>query len=166
MNFAKRLRVEPGAQVDLAGIDPSFHGEWSSAEDAKAELDRNLGRISVLQRKLYADRSHCLLVILQGIDGAGKDGTCWHVISAMDPEGVNVQGLAADPGRARPRSPLRRVHPHAPGRGRVAIFELLHYEDVLVVRVHKLVPKDVWEPRYDFINDWEKLLATTTTRPS
>ena len=83
MNLTKRLKVEPDSQVDLASIDPSFRGKWTSAEDAKAELERNLGRISTLQRKLYADRRHCLLIVLQGIDGAGKDGTCWHVISAM-----------------------------------------------------------------------------------
>jgi polyphosphate kinase 2 (PPK2 family) len=123
------------------------------------ELDRNRSRITALQRKLYADRRHSLLVVLQGIDGAGKDGTCWHVISAMDPEGVNVQGFKQPTEEERDHDFLWRVHPHAPGRGRVAIFNRSHYEDVLVVRVHKLVPKEVWKPRYDFINEWEKLVA-------
>ncbi len=113
-----------------------------------------------MQRKLYADRGHCLLIVLQGIDGAGKDGTCWHVMSAMDPEGVDVSGFKQPTPEEKDHDFLWRVHPHAPGRGRVAIFNRSHYEDVLVVRVHKLVPKDVWKPRYDFINDWEKLLAT------
>jgi len=97
--------------------------------------------------------------VLQGIDGAGKDGTCWHVISAMDPQGVNVTGFKQPTEEERDHDFLWRVHPHAPGRGRVAIFNRSHYEDVLVVRVHKLAPKKVWKPRYDFINDWEKLLA-------
>jgi PPK2 family polyphosphate:nucleotide phosphotransferase len=160
MNLTKRLRVEPGSKVDLAAIDPSFHGKWASAEAAKDELTSNIARITTLQRKLYADRRHCLLIVLQGIDGAGKDGTCWHVMSAMDPEGVDVSGFKQPTPEEKDHDFLWRVHPHAPGRGRVAIFNRSHYEDVLVVRVHKLVPKDVWKPRYDFINDWEKLLAT------
>jgi len=160
MNLTKRLKVGPGSQIKLSSIDPSFHGKWKSSEDAKAELDRNLARITSLQRKLYADRRHCLLVVLQGIDGAGKDGTCWHVISAMDPQGVRVQGFQQPTAEERDHDFLWRVHPHAPGRGRVAIFNRSHYEDVLVVRVHKLVPKHVWKPRYDFINEWERLLAT------
>ena len=160
MNLTKRLRVEPGSKVDLAAIDPSFHGKWASAEAAKDELTSNIARITTLQRKLYADRGHCLLIVLQGIDGAGKDGTCWHVMSAMDPEGVDVSGFKQPTPEEKDHDFLWRVHPHAPGRGRIAIFNRSHYEDVLVVRVHKLVPKDVWKPRYDFINDWEKLLAT------
>jgi polyphosphate kinase 2 (PPK2 family) len=115
MNLTKRLRVEPGSQVDLAGIDPSFHGKWSSAEAAKAELDGNLGRIAALQRKLYADRGHCLLIVLQGIDGAGKDGTCWHVMSAMDPQGVAVQGFKQPTPEEKGHDFLWRIHPHAPG---------------------------------------------------
>ena len=97
--------------------------------------------------------------MLQGIDGAGKDGTCWHVISAMDPQGVAVTGFKQPTAEERDHDFLWRVHPHAPGRGNVAIFNRSHYEDVLVVRVHKLAPKEMWKPRYDFINEWEKLLA-------
>ena len=159
MDLIKRLKVAPGSKARLASIDPSFHGKWKHSDDAKLELDRNLSRITALQRKLHADRRHSLLVVLQGIDGAGKDGSCWHVISAMDPQGVDVQGFKQPTQEEREHDFLWRVHPHAPGRGRVAIFNRSHYEDVLVVRVHKLVPKDVWKPRYDFINEWEKLLA-------
>jgi PPK2 family polyphosphate:nucleotide phosphotransferase len=160
MNLMKRLRVEPGSKVDLGKIDPGFHGKWNSHEEAKTEVGRNLQRISALQRKLYADRRHCLLVVLQGIDGAGKDGTCWHVMSAMDPQGVDVHGFKQPTLEEKDHDFLWRVHPRAPGRGRVAIFNRSHYEDVLVARVHKLVQKDVWKLRYDFINNWEKLLAT------
>jgi PPK2 family polyphosphate:nucleotide phosphotransferase len=160
MNLTKRLRVEPGSQVDLAAIDASFHAKWASAEAAKTEIESNLARITVLQRKLYADRGHCLLIVLQGIDGAGKDGTCWHVISAMDPQGVDVHGFKQPTSEEKDHDFLWRVHPHAPGRGRVAVFNRSYYEDVLIARVHKLVSKDVWKPRYDIINNWEKLLAT------
>jgi PPK2 family polyphosphate:nucleotide phosphotransferase len=159
MNLTKRLAVKPGSEVDLGAIDPAFHGKWKSEEDAKPELERNLSRITALQRKLYADRRHSLLVVLQGIDSAGKDGTCWHVISAMDPEGVHVQSFKQPTAEERDHDFLWRVHPHAPARGRVAVFNRSHYEDVLVARVHKLVAKDVWKPRYDFINEWEKLLT-------
>jgi PPK2 family polyphosphate:nucleotide phosphotransferase len=159
MNFTKRFAVKPGADVDLAAIDPAFHGKWKSVEDAKPELERNLSRITALQRKLYADSHHSLLVVLQGIDGAGKDGTCWHVISAMDPQGVNVQSFKQPTAEERGHDFLWRVHPHAPARGRIAVFNRSHYEDVLVARVHKLVAKEIWKARYDFINEWEKLLA-------
>jgi len=159
VNYKKHFRVEPGSKVDLKDIDPAFHGPHANQDDAAAELQHNLQRITKLQRALYADRSHSLLIVLQGIDGAGKDGTCWHVIQAMDPQGVNVTGFKQPTEEERDHDFLWRVHPHAPGRGRVAIFNRSHYEDVLIVRVHKLAPKKVWKPRYDFINDWEKLLA-------
>ena len=159
MNYNKRFRVEPGSKVDLEAIDPGFHGDHASHVEAAAELQHHLERITKEQRALYADRGHSLLIVLQGIDGAGKDGTCWHVISAMDPQGVEVMGFKQPTEEEKDHDFLWRVHPHAPGRGRVAIFNRSHYEDVLVVRVHKLAPKDVWKPRYDFINEWEKLLA-------
>jgi PPK2 family polyphosphate:nucleotide phosphotransferase len=159
VNLAKRLKVEPGSKVKLSDIDPDFHGAHKSEDEAKAELQHNLNRITELQRKLYADRRHCLLIVLQGIDGAGKDGTCWHVVSAMDPQGVSVTGFKQPSAEERDHDFLWRVHPHAPGLGQVAVFNRSHYEDVLVVRVHDLVPKHVWKQRYDFINDWERLLV-------
>ena len=93
MKFVKKFRVEPGSHVDLGSIDPGFHGDYANDAEAAQELQRNLTRITELQRKLYADRTHSLLIVLQGIDSAGKDGTCWHVISAMDPQGVQVTGF-------------------------------------------------------------------------
>jgi len=159
VNLTKRLKVEPGNRVKLSRIDPDFHGTHKSQDEAKDELQHNLSRITDLQRQLYADRHHCLLIVLQGIDGAGKDGTCWHVVSAMDPQGVNVVGFKQPTLEERDHDFLWRVHPHAPGLGRVAVFNRSHYEDVLVARVHKLVPKDVWKRRFKFINDWERLLV-------
>ncbi|ARN80755.1 polyphosphate kinase 2 family protein [Methylocystis bryophila] len=159
MNLEKRFRIEPGSSVDLSSFDAGFHGDYKNEADAAIDLQKHLHRISKLQRKLYADRGHALLVVLQGIDGAGKDGTCWHVISAMDPQGVEVRGFKQPTPEEKEHDFLWRVHAHAPQRGNVAIFNRSHYEDVLVVRVHELVPKDVWKPRYDFINEWERLLA-------
>ncbi len=159
MNLTRQLRVEPGSKVRLADIDPGFHGRHRSEKEAKSEMQGNLARITELQRKLYASSDHSLLVVLQGIDGAGKDGTCWHVMSAMDPQGVSVTGFKQPTAAERDHDFLWRVHPHAPGTGRVAIFNRSHYEDVLVVRVHGLAPKKIWKARYDHINAWERLLA-------
>jgi PPK2 family polyphosphate:nucleotide phosphotransferase len=159
VNLAKRLKVEPGTKIKLSDIDPNFHGTHESEDNAKTELQHNLKRITELQRKFYADRRHSLLIVLQGIDGAGKDGTCWHVVSAMDPQGVSVTGFKQPTAEERDHDFLWRVHPHAPGLGQVAVFNRSHYEDVLVVRVHDLVPKHVWKQRYEFINNWERLLV-------
>lgn len=159
MDFRKKLLVRPGKKFRLSDIDPDFHGSISSADDAAKMLDHYKDKLTAMQRLFYGDRSRALLIVLQGIDGAGKDGTCWHVISAMDPQGVKVQGFKQPTPEEKDHDFLWRVHPHAPGKGEVAVFNRSHYEDVLVARVHKLVPKNVWKARYDFINDWEKLLS-------
>ena len=165
MNFRKALCVKPGRKLRLADVAPDFHGQYMSEDDAKDELDRAKAKLTAMQRLFYGDRSRALLIVLQGIDGAGKDGTCWHVISAMDPQGVKVQGFKQPTPEERAHDFLWRVHPHAPAKGEVAVFNRSHYEDILVARVHKLVPKSVWRARYDFINQWEKLLheANDTT---
>ncbi len=108
---------------------------------------------------MYGDNRHSLLIVLQGLDAAGKDGVCWHVISGMDPQGCKVQGFKAPTAAEAAHDFLWRIHPHAPGKGEVAVFNRSHYEDVLVTRVHKLIPRKVWERRYDLINEWERLLA-------
>jgi PPK2 family polyphosphate:nucleotide phosphotransferase len=165
MNFRTALRVKPGLKLRLTDVDPDFHGQHMSEDDANDELDRAKAKLTAMQRLFYGDRSRALLIVLQGIDGAGKDGTCWHVISAMDPQGVKVQGFKQPTPEERAHDFLWRVHPHAPAKGEVAVFNRSHYEDILVARVHKLVPKSVWRARYDFINRWEKLLheANDTT---
>ncbi len=160
MDFRKKFRVKPGRKFRLSDIDPGFHGHHESEADAKQELDQTNAKLTNLQRLFYGDRSRALLIVLQGIDGAGKDGTCWHVISAMDPQGVKVQGFKQPTPEEHAHDFLWRVHPHAPAKGDVAVFNRSHYEDVLVVRVHKLVPKPVWQARYDLINQWEELLNT------
>jgi PPK2 family polyphosphate:nucleotide phosphotransferase len=122
-----------------------------------------VARITHLQYMLYAEKKHALLIVLQGIDAAGKDGTCWHVMTAMNPQGTSVTGFKQPTEEQRRHDFLWRVHPHAPGLGEVAIFNRSHYEDVLVVRVHGLAPKKVWSARYALINDFEKLLADSGT---
>ncbi|MGO9135483.1 MAG: PPK2 family polyphosphate kinase [Methylovirgula sp.] len=161
MDFRKKFLVEPGARIKLAHVDPDEHGSYQE-EEAEAELAHHKERISVLQRRLNADGSQALLIVLQGIDGAGKDGTCWHVINSMDPEGVGVTGFKEPTAEEKRHDFLWRVHPHAPAKGDIAVFNRSHYEDVLVARVHNLVPKKIWSQRYDFINEWERLIATET----
>ena len=100
-----------------------------------------------------------LFIVLQGIDVVGKDGTCWHVMAAMNPQGTYVKGFKQPTEEERLHDFLWRVHAHAPGLGQVGVFNRSHYEDVLVVRVHDLVPKSVWSRRYDLINDFEKMLT-------
>jgi PPK2 family polyphosphate:nucleotide phosphotransferase len=162
MDFRKALIVDPGSKVKLAAIDPGFHGKHDEAR-ARAALARDVARLTDLQYRLYAERKHALLVVLQGIDAAGKDGTVWHVMTAMNPQGTTVTGFKQPTEAERAHDFLWRVHAHAPGRGQVAIFNRSHYEDVLVARVHDLVPKAVWSKRYGQINAFEQLLADNGT---
>jgi PPK2 family polyphosphate:nucleotide phosphotransferase len=159
MDYRKKLIVEPGAKVRLKDIDPGWHGRHEDEKDAAGEIARHLDRIARQQRLLYGEKRHALLIVLQGIDAAGKDGVCWHVIKGMNPQGVSVTGFKQPTPEERAHDFLWRVHPHAPGLGQVAVFNRSHYEDVLVVRVHKMVAKSVWSTRYDRINEFERLLA-------
>jgi PPK2 family polyphosphate:nucleotide phosphotransferase len=159
MDLRKKLVVEPGSRVKLKEVDAGFRGDFASEQEAKEALARNVARLTELQQKLYGEKKHALLVVLQGIDAAGKDGTCWHVMTAMNPQGAYVKGFKQPTEEERLHDFLWRVHPHAPALGQVAVFNRSHYEDVLVVRVHELVPKEVWSKRYDRINEFEKLLT-------
>ena len=158
MNYTKKLIVEPGSKVRLREFDPAFHGKGAAEQNADEELAAAKTRLGELQRKMYGDNRHSLLIVLQGLDAAGKDGVCWHVIGGMDPQGCKVQGFKAPTAAEAAHDFLWRIHPHAPAKGEVAVFNRSHYEDVLVTRVHQLVPRKVWERRYDLINDWERLL--------
>jgi PPK2 family polyphosphate:nucleotide phosphotransferase len=161
MDYRKKLVVEPGSKVKLKAIDPGWHGKADGGEDATAALAAETERLTKLQYLLYAEKKHALLVVLQGIDAAGKDGTCWHVMTSMNPQGTTVVPFKEPTEAELAHDFLWRVHAHTPGRGQVAVFNRSHYEDVLVVRVHDLVPKAVWSKRYDQINAFEALLAAS-----
>lgn len=158
MDYRKKLIVEPGSKVQLKHLDPAWHGQHGSEKEAAEEIAKHLSSIADHQRLLYGEKRHALLIVLQGIDAAGKDGVCWHVIKGMNPQGVSVTGFKQPTPQELDHDFLWRVHPHTPGLGRVAVFNRSHYEDVLVARVHKLAPKSVWSPRYDRINEFEQLL--------
>lgn len=158
----RALRVEPGGRVDLERIDPgaTFGTDKDAAEPL---LQAGLERLGELQDRLWAEQQHCVLVVLQGIDAAGKDGTIRHVMSAFNPQGCTVTSFKVPTAIEAAHDYLWRVHARTPARGEIAIFNRSHYEDVLVVRVHELVPEDVWSRRYDQINEWERTLTQEGT---
>jgi PPK2 family polyphosphate:nucleotide phosphotransferase len=156
--LAQQLIVRPGARVQLARVDAgNTHGIEKA--DAEKRLEKNLERLSVLQYLLYAEARRSLLVVLQGIDAAGKDGTIRHVMSGMNPQGVTVTPFKVPEGAEKRHDYLWRVHQAVPEHGMIGIFNRSHYEDVLVVRVHGLVPKAVWQKRYQQIDDFERMLT-------
>jgi PPK2 family polyphosphate:nucleotide phosphotransferase len=164
MDYRKRFAVIPGSKVQLARIDPGFTGENGNRERAATETREQVARMERLQYRLYADASQSLLVVLQGLDAAGKDGTIRHLFSGMNPQGVSVFAFKEPTEPELEHDFLWRVHRHAPGNGEVVIYNRSHYEDVLVARVHKLVARQVWSKRYDLINAFEQMLAENRTR--
>jgi PPK2 family polyphosphate:nucleotide phosphotransferase len=157
-NLAGKLIVPQGSKVRLSDIDPAdTHGV--KKEEAADRLQKTLERLSVLQYLLYAEARRSLLVVLQGIDAAGKDGTIRHVMSGLNPQGVTVTSFKAPDGEEKRHDYLWRIHCAVPEHGKIGIFNRSHYEDVLIVRVHQLVPKEVWSKRYDHINDFERMLT-------
>jgi PPK2 family polyphosphate:nucleotide phosphotransferase len=161
-DLRSRLRVKPGTSVKLSRVDPSATHGYERA-DADAATERVLGRLSDLQERLWAEHRHKVLIVLQGIDAAGKGGTIEHVMGAFNPAGATVTSFKVPTQPEREHDYLWRVHQHTPGSGRIAVFDRSHYEEVLIVRVHELVPKDVWSTRYDHINAFERLLVDEGT---
>ncbi|MGC1585671.1 MAG: polyphosphate kinase 2 family protein [Rhodomicrobium sp.] len=164
MAYRKAFVVEPGSKVNLDKIDPSDTGKHVSHEKAKGEIERNLERLRKAQYLLYADAGQSVLIVLQGLDAAGKDGVIQHLFSGLNPQGVKVAKFGPPTPEEAAHDFLWRVHAKAPARGEMAIFNRSHYEDVLVTRVHKLVPKAAWSKRYELINNFEKLLHRAATR--
>ena len=163
MNYTEKFRVEPGSKVDLKKIDASYKNKHNTHEQALPEIEAYNLKLHDMQYLMYAESKHSLLICLQGRDAAGKDGTINHVLSAMNPQGCTVTGFKVPTVEELAHDFLWRYHKATPGKGHVAIFNRSHYEDVLVVRVHDLVPKDVWSKRYDHINNFEKLLYDNGT---
>jgi PPK2 family polyphosphate:nucleotide phosphotransferase len=157
-HLARQLLVTPGSKIKLADFDPgATYG--LDKESSAGRLAKNLERLSVLQYLLYAEGKRSLLVVLQGIDAGGKDGTIRHVMSGLNPQGVDVTSFKVPEGAEKRHDYLWRVHRAVPEWGKIGIFNRSHYEDVLVVRVHGLVPKSVWSERFDQINDFERMLG-------
>jgi PPK2 family polyphosphate:nucleotide phosphotransferase len=160
----KPQRIKPGAKVDLAKIDPAgtpgFKGGRKEAAEKLAALN---GRLEVLQEALWAEHRRQVLVVLQGMDTSGKDGTISHVFEGVNPLGVRVTAFKAPSPDELDHDFLWRIHARMPARGEIMIFNRSHYEDVLAARVRKLVPPAVWHRRFGQINDFERLLAESGT---
>jgi len=163
MKYSNKFRVEPGSKVKLDDIDASFTDTHESHQHALPEIEAYSQKLHDLQYLMYAEGKRSLLICLQGRDAAGKDGTINHVLGAMNPQGCTVTGFKVPSKEEAAHDFLWRYHKATPGTGQVGIFNRSHYEDVLVVRVHDLVPKPVWSKRYDHINNFEKLLCDNGT---
>jgi PPK2 family polyphosphate:nucleotide phosphotransferase len=157
-NLPERLRVRPGSHVSLKDSDADRVFGWEE-HAAESELQAIRPRLEKLHYELFADGRHALLVVFQGMDGGGKDGTIRNVISAFNAQGCTVTSFKAPTPEELAHDFLWRVHRHAPRRGEVAVFNRSHYEDVLVVRVRELVPRAQWQARYRQINEFESLLC-------
>ncbi len=160
----KRYTIEPGTKVDLDKFDPSdtsgFEGKDSDEQKESEKLNENLRG---LQEKLWAEHKAKVLIVLQGMDTAGKDGVIHRVFQGVNPQGVIVAHFGVPTQEDLDHAFLWRIHQHTPGKGEIVIFNRSHYESVLVERVHKMVPDHVWQRRYKEINDFEKLLADDDT---
>ncbi len=160
----ERHRVRPGTTVDLSQWDPDdtdgFQGSKAEAEERLSRLNKEL---SELQELLYAEHKHKVLIVLQAMDTGGKDSTIRHVFKGVNPQGVRIANFKVPTPEERDHDYLWRVHKQVPGRGEIVVFNRSHYEDVLVVRVHDIVPPNVWGKRYHHINEFEKTLAEEGT---
>jgi len=159
-NYLKKLMVKPDSKIRLKHFDPGYHGKHESRKSALPEIEENRQKMEALQYLMYAENKHSLLIVLQGLDAAGKDGVVRHVLTGMNPSGCVSVNFKQPTAKELAHDFLWRVHPLVPGKGSVTIFNRSHYEDVLVARVHGLVPEEVWSKRYDQINDFEQLIST------
>jgi PPK2 family polyphosphate:nucleotide phosphotransferase len=153
------MLIKPGTKVLLKELDPDDTGPYASAEEAEEPLRKQIDELIKLQNLLYAENRRSLLIILQGMDTSGKDGTIRHVMSGLSPLGVSVKAFKAPTEEELGHDFLWRVHKEVPRHGSIGIFNRSHYEDVLVVRVRELVPRNSWKARYEQINQFEKMLV-------
>lgn len=156
------LRVAAGTHLDLRKVDAAATFGHDKADAANAQAERE-AHLTDLQERLWAEGKHALLIVLQGIDAAGKDGTIGKVMDAFNPQGCSVTGFKVPTPLEARHDFLWRVHAAAPARGTVAIFNRSHYEEVLIVRVHGLIDEPTWRRRYRAINDFERHLTDEGT---
>lgn len=162
--FADQFMVRPGSRFRLADCDPAGNGAFADKEEAKVLTAKDAAAIDALQDRLYAEGKRALLVVLQGIDCSGKDGTVRAVFNACGPIGVHVSPFKAPSAEELAHDYLWRVHKACPPKGIIGIFNRSHYEDVLVVKVRGLASPEAVARRYDEINAFEKHLSDNGTR--
>jgi PPK2 family polyphosphate:nucleotide phosphotransferase len=167
MKFHAKLAVPLHKKIRLKDFDPSetygYEKGHEKGERDVALMEKTICKLDELQYTLYAEGKRSLLIVLQGMDTAGKDGTIRHVMSGASPQSCKVTSFKVPSACERAHDFLWRVHQATPEKGQIGIFNRSHFEDVLVVRVHKLVPKSEWSLRYDEINRFEKYLTENGT---
>jgi PPK2 family polyphosphate:nucleotide phosphotransferase len=157
-------RIQPGQTVRLTEWDPRATGDFSGTkQDGKEALKPVVARLGELQEVLYAQGQHALLILIQGMDTAGKDGAIKHVFAATNPQGLRVATFGVPTELEYRYDFLRRVHRQTPAKGEIAIFNRSHYEDIVAVRVRELAPESIWRRRFDHINAFEQMLADEGT---
>ncbi len=160
----KSFQLEPGTKVKINDLDPSSTGDFEGGKkEGMKKLKDLLQELDTLQELLYAEHKHKVLIVLQAMDTGGKDGTIRRVFEGVNPSGVRVASFKVPTPLEIDHDFLWRAHWPAPGNGEMVIFNRSHYEDVLVVRVHGLVPPEVWKRRYEEINNFEKMLSQEGT---
>lgn len=162
IDLRNALLVKPGSRVRLSRMDHGATHGWDKI-GAEPELERQLVRLADLQDRFWAEAKRSVLVVLQGIDAAGKDGTINKVMEAFNPQGCPVTSFKVPSTEELAHDYLWRVHHKVPRKGEIGIFNRSHYEDVLVVRVRGLVPRRVWSARYEQINAFERMLTDNGT---
>jgi len=160
----KKYKVRPKTKLNLPEWDPNDTGDFKGGKDEGLAQVENLNdKLEELQELLYAEHKHKVLVILQAMDTGGKDGAIRRVFDGVNPAGVRVASFKAPTSEELDHDYLWRVHKQVPGNGEIVIFNRSHYEDVLIVRVHNIVPPEVWKERYDQINEFERTLVENGT---
>jgi PPK2 family polyphosphate:nucleotide phosphotransferase len=156
--FRQLLQIKPGEKVDFGSFDcaATFGREKANAE---VELAANLTRLTNLQERIYAEHKHAVLIVLQGIDAAGKDGTISVIAGAFNPQGTPVSSFKIPTPLEASHDFLWRIHAAVPAEGEIGIFNRSQYEQVLIVRVHNLEPEATWRRHYAEIRDWERMLT-------
>jgi PPK2 family polyphosphate:nucleotide phosphotransferase len=160
---AQQYLVKRGEKIRLSRVPTDDTQPFKNKADAADATAANLERLGELQQRLYGEAKRSLLIVLQGMDTSGKDGTIRHVFGGVNPQGCSVASFKAPTPIELAHDYLWRVHAQVPARGMITIFNRSHYESVLVERVQDLVPKKVWSRRYDQINQFERLLADEGT---
>ncbi len=163
----KKYQVKPGSKLNLSHCDPDDTGGYEKTdqgkEDAKTLTEKLIGQLSALQERLYANSSHSLLIVLQGMDTSGKDGTIKNVMSGVNPQGCKVVTFKTPSAEELTHDFLWRVHQKAPAKGQIGIFNRSHYEDVLITHVHDLIPDKMIKQRFNQIKEFEELLSENGT---
>ena len=160
----KQYLVKPGTKVNLSKWNPSDTGGFKGGKVKGIAKSKKLnGKLETLQELLFAEHKHKVLIVLQAIDTGGKDGAIRRVFDGVNPAGVRVASFKAPTSEELDHDYLWRIHKEVPGKGEMVIFNRSHYEDVLVVRVHDIVPPEVWKKRFDQINEFERMLAENGT---